>query len=205
MRLVSFIILIVSIALVACERDPVEPGAPDTIPPIPPAGLIVEKAQDGFITISWLRNTERDIDSYIVYRSETGDALSFTAIDTTSNDYYIDEAVRYDMRYYYHVTAYDESGNESAASAVVDAVSENRHPPQTPENIAIVSLPGNGHRIMRLTWIPRDDSDLKGYLIYRSTNSQFAAAACIHRCVVLRRLDCTYYRRVLLLSNQSRR
>lgn len=171
----SFLVLVAAlIALTACERESISTDPVDTIPPIPPAGLRVEKAQDGYITISWLIGGEPDLYRFVIYRSES-EAGPFAAIDSTLYDFYIDEQRTYETTYYYYVTALDESGNESDPSHTVSSTSPNLTAPKTPDPPTILSVKTNGTRIMRLSWIPEDDSDLDGYAVYRSDTEVFEA------------------------------
>jgi hypothetical protein len=168
--------LLVMFMLLACEREPIVSNGPDTIPPIPPAGLFVELARDGFITINWARNNERDVVAYIVYRSASLPEGPFTALDTSAASFYVDEHGNYDIRYYYHVTALDDAGNESPPSNTISSDSPNLNDPQTPDKPTLVSIQTQGESLlMRLSWARKDDSDLAGYNIYRATELPFDA------------------------------
>ncbi len=96
---------ILTLFLASCQRDEIVPDMPDAIPPLPPAGLLVESAHDGYCFIGWLRNTEHDLDGYIVYRGVS--ALGpFAVADTTLRNYWIDASCAYDTTYFYYVCAH---------------------------------------------------------------------------------------------------
>ena len=73
-----------------CERQRIVQPDDNEFPPLPPAGLLVEGAHDGYIFIGWVKNLERDLSSYVVYRGEGQPSAPFTIIDTLVNNYFID-------------------------------------------------------------------------------------------------------------------
>lgn len=163
----------ISLALFACERERiVEPGL-DATPPLPPAGIQIDAARDGYILISWLKNTELDLHGYIVYRSEV-DASDFIPIDTVTQQYFFDEQRSYDTLYFYYVSAIDRSANESLPSDTVSAISPNRFAPEPVRELTVNGEHSATRRLMRLSWVEVEESDLAGYRVYRST-SPFAA------------------------------
>ena len=160
------LLVLVLVFSTACERERiVDPGS-DTTAPLPPAGLLVESARDGFIFISWIRNREIDLRGYIVYRAE--EASAFVAVDTVAEFYFIDEHRSYDSTYRYHVTAIDDAGNESAPSDTVSARARNLYEPETPENLQVNGFDDGRRRLWRLSWTPVVEADLSTYRIYRS-------------------------------------
>jgi hypothetical protein len=166
LRVQTFALLALAVAG-GCQRETVDPITPDMIPPLPPAGLIVQAAQDGFVYLRWLRNSEADLQSYVVYRREAGLA-DFTVIDSTTSSYLWDSQRSYDSTYEYQVRALDQSGNLSAASNTVSAVSPNLEAPQTPELLRVAASNVDGRLSMQLDWLPSPDDDLRGYQVYRS-------------------------------------
>jgi fibronectin type 3 domain-containing protein len=152
----------------ACERERIiEPGV-DTTPPLPPVGLLVEGARDGYIFIGWVKNREADLRGYVIHRAEEADPSGFTAVDTIAENYYFDEQRSYDTTYFYYVTAIDIHGNESVPSDTVSALSRNVYEPGPPANFQVNGYDDGAERLLRLTWSPVDEADLAGYRIYRS-------------------------------------
>lgn len=159
-----------------CYRESVESTAPDVIPPLPPADLLLEGARDGYIFLSWLPNSEHDLDAYVVYRSEPASA-AFLPIDTTTRSYIIDGQRSYDTTYTYRVTALDYSGNESAPSNAVSAQSPNVAAPDAPDVLTVAASNIDGVLRMDVGWDPADAYDLRGYVVYRSRSPQIQAGS----------------------------
>jgi hypothetical protein len=158
----------------ACQREEFAPLAPDTIPPLPPAGLVVEEAQDGYVFIGWLKNGEQDLAGYIVYRNEPGQA-DFLPIDTVLKRYYIDTGRSYDTVYTYRITAIDQSGNQSAPSNVVSTASPNNNAPAVSKMLSVTGRNIEGTRFFHIEWQPADEYDLRGYALYRSESPHVIA------------------------------
>ena len=173
---VSIFIVIFFISLYGCGREPISPDANDTIPPLPPSGLSILSAQDGYIDLVWIKNIERDLSAYIVYRSD-GNQNAFHAIDTTQNLYYVDEHRSYDSSYYYYITAIDQSNNQSQPSAIATSKSPNVNPPDSPMNFFVYGHNSAHGMYMQLEWQPNTESDLSGYRIYRSEQPNVSADA----------------------------
>ena len=99
----------------------VTPLAPrDTTPPDAPTGLVVTSG-NSVANLSWVANTDADLDSYRVYRRVAGGTWSATPLATANGTGYVDLAVVNDTAYDYRVTAVDLAGNESAPSSAVTA------------------------------------------------------------------------------------
>lgn len=154
--------------VIACERERIVDPGPDTTPPLPPTGLLIDNARDGFILFSWLRNTEIDLHGYIIYRAEEADSTLFVAIDTTAEQYYFDTQRSYDTTYFYRITAIDRSGNQSAALQTVSARSENLYPPDAPRVLHVNGFNNGMQQLFRLSWASVDEADLAGYRVYKS-------------------------------------
>ncbi|MDX9758083.1 MAG: hypothetical protein RBU27_02890 [Bacteroidota bacterium] len=162
------IMLLLCILASACERERIIDPGPDTIPPLPPTGLLVEGARDGYIFIGWIKNREPDLRGYIVHRAESKDSHRFIAVDTISTNYHIDQQRSYDTTYWYFVTAVDERGNESVPSDTVSAIAHNRNAPDAPAYFHVNGYNDGRKQLLRLTWSPVDEADLAYYRIYRS-------------------------------------
>lgn len=90
-------------------------ATPSNIAPVPPSGLKTI-ADDGRVRLFWDDNTDHDWKGYNLYRS-TDPATKGTLIaGGLSTSVYTDFEVTNGTRYYYVVTAYDTSSQESAAS-----------------------------------------------------------------------------------------
>lgn len=89
---------------------------PDSIPPVPPINLVIQNG-NGSGKVSWLKNSESDLDGYHVYL----DGVKVTN-KPIKNDYFsfkgLDNGTTYDVQ----VTAVDWSGNESVKSETVTLI-----------------------------------------------------------------------------------
>ena len=86
----------------------------DTTPPAPPQGVFAV-AKDNAVELSWLRNTEPDVEGYSVWVSDRFDG-KYSMIGSTQNTSFLDYEATNGVRQYYGVTAYDYEGNESDLS-----------------------------------------------------------------------------------------
>ncbi len=166
-RHAHIILVLAALLLAACERERIVDPGPDTTAPLPPAGVIVEGARDGYIFVGWLPGRERDLRGYIVHRSEGTPPGMFTAVDTLTLNFIIDEQRSYDTTYSYYITAIDGSGNESVPSDTVSAISENRYAPDGPRQLSVNGYNDGQRRELRLSWEAVDEADLAFYRIYR--------------------------------------
>lgn len=163
------LMIVLMLVLAGCERERIVDPGPDTTPPLPPAGVLVEGARDGYIFIGWVRNSERDLRGYVVYRAEEHADASYAAIDTIAQNFIIDQQRSYDTTYYYYITAIDAAGNESVAIDTVSAVSPNLSDPDAPAAITVNGFNDGRSRLLRLSWVSVREADLVGYRVYRST------------------------------------
>ena len=145
-----------------------QPAAADTTAPAAPADLAAT-AGDGSVSLSWTANSESDLAGYRVYRSTEAtvapDSGHLLAETTTSA--YDDTTAANGTTYHYLVTAVDKAGNESAASAIVDASPTgpaDTTPPAAPAGLAATA----GDASVSLSWTAGTESDLAGYRVYRS-------------------------------------
>jgi hypothetical protein len=107
-RLTLIAALALAVSLTGCHTHIVEP---DYYPPAPPVGLYTETG-DGFIELFWAANREPDVAGYNVYVSSVYEG-PYGLIGSSPEGYFVDRGARNGNTYYYAVTAYDFSGNES--------------------------------------------------------------------------------------------
>jgi len=92
----------------------------DTFAPDVPSGLTASVGL-GTVELAWTRNTEPDFKEYRVFRSEGGGPFVEIARDLDAPAY-SDHGVQSGKHYRYQVSALDQVGNQSAASAPVDII-----------------------------------------------------------------------------------
>ncbi len=156
-----------------CGRE-IEIFPPDVgIPPAVPADVRIIYAADGEISIEWRQNVEVDLKGYLIYRS-TDTSNDFIKIAFTTNYFYYDDSLDYDKTYYYRVSAINRDDNESVQSGIVFATPTNIYNPYRPRNININARNWEGKISIFLSWTPNPESDVIGYNIFRSSNSDFS-------------------------------
>jgi hypothetical protein len=154
--------------LLSCSRERLVSPEPDMFPPLPPAGVRVESAHDGYIFIGWLKNMETDLKAYVVYRAEASRSGPYFVIDSTRTNYIIDLNRSYDTTYYYFVTALDNSGNRSAPSDTVGTMAPNEQDPDPTKVLYVFGRNTEGRKFLHIEWNAVVDGDVEGYEIYRS-------------------------------------
>ncbi len=140
---------------------------PDTEAPAAPTGFTAV-AEIGKVVLEWIDPTAEDLDGINIYRSLTTET-GFTLLDTVAAgvEIYEDEDVEEEVTYFYHLTAFDDSENESDPSAEAsDTVPVN---PDTTAPAAPTELDATADGLsVVLTWTDPDDEDLDEINIYRS-------------------------------------
>lgn len=101
-------------------------NAKDIFPPVAPQSLVgvvtpTANGMPAYIELTWGINSEPDLAGYIVYRSDAADAPGMRVNpELLPAPAFRDDAVQPGRHYFYHVTAVDQAGNESAPSATID-------------------------------------------------------------------------------------
>jgi hypothetical protein len=149
----------------ACERSTETIDDPG-IPPAVPIGLRVYYASDGEVTIDWQSNSENDVTGYNIYRRT--DSTESTKIAYTSDSYYLDDSLSYNVTYHYKITAVSLWDRESGFSDEVSATPVNRYKPQRPTGLQINARNWEGEISIFIKWATGYESDVMGYNIYRS-------------------------------------
>lgn len=126
-------------------------------------------ADTGVIKLSWFPNPEKDLRGYLVYRlaktNVKGDTILITpkAVTTPSYNDTLPKVAK--NQFVYFVRAVDTNYNQSVMSAPAMAILPDPEPPQTP---TLKSIRKEAESL-RIVWLPGMESDLAGYVVYRST------------------------------------
>ena len=138
--------------------------APDTAPTVP-SGLTTSASTATQITLSWNASTDiggTGLAGYKVYRDDT-------LVATTTVTSYSDSGLSPATEYCYTVTAYDNAGNNSTASAqaCITTQATDTTPPSVPNGVSASAISPTQ---VTLTWSASPDSDLAffPYRIYRN-------------------------------------
>lgn len=148
------------------EIEPVNAPSPDN--------FTVEN--DGYeITLKWDYPSMNSVDdkiirfeTYYTYQGETLINEDIILRDNNRNEYVyrftVDELGR---EYDFHVSAIDITGQVAARSETVTAILEDNIAPGLVDNVQLVERPQG----LELSWPVSPETDLAGYAIYRSVNS----------------------------------
>jgi hypothetical protein len=135
--------------------------SPDTTPPATPTGLTAIAGTGQIISLDWDDNTEPDFGEYGVWRNTSNDSGGATKIAETRASRFVDVNLTLGTIYYYWISAYDRSENQSAkstgASATAVAVTAGQTdstPPADPSaptfNTSGTYLSGDGTTLARI-------------------------------------------------------
>jgi hypothetical protein len=111
----TFLLLatITSLIFSSCDQSVNRPD-PDLYAPFSPVGIVSTSLDHG-VLLKWIENQEADLDGYNVYVSNAYRG-KYTLIGTTRKNSFLDAGAHNGETYYYAVTAFDKSGNESELS-----------------------------------------------------------------------------------------
>lgn len=106
--------IILTLGILGCDDHRDRIIEYDTTPPLPPVGIRTISL-DNSIEIRWIDNQETDISGYKIYVSNSFNGR-YDLLGSSSKTSFIDRGARNGVTYFYAVTAYDFSGNESELS-----------------------------------------------------------------------------------------
>ena len=167
--------VLIALVLCSCAKPappaPVPVPPPDTTPPPPITGLVASDADNGKVLLSWEPSPAGDFDHYNVYLSqvEITSVADMTPVrqitNITANSCRL-TGLDDGTRYYFAVTAVDDSGNESSVVAVASAIPavSDTTPPET----AIISAPSEtiDYSNVSFQWTGSDDITATADLVY---------------------------------------
>jgi len=135
--------------------------------PAAPTSLIATPGERQ-VSLDWDDNSEGDVASYNIYRSES-ESGPYTYLDNSISSDYLDSGLTLDTTYYYVVTAVDTGTNESENSAEASATPIDT-PPAAPTGLLATGT-DQGELEVPLDWDDNSESDVASYNIYRSLTS----------------------------------
>jgi hypothetical protein len=136
--------------------------ASDTTPPAVPTGLTSIVGSGKAVSLDWDDNTESDFERYGVYRYTSAITASSIKIAETASSRFVDVDVTIGTSYYYWISAYDRSDNQSnkcnyvtAVPTVIGSSTVDNTAPSTPSAPTFVSestyLSSDGTAFSRIT------------------------------------------------------
>ncbi|TAG10239.1 MAG: hypothetical protein EAZ41_08155 [Sphingobacteriia bacterium] len=146
----------------------------DSIPPLPPTGLVGRIDTAGNVLINWTANTEQDLNGYKVYKSAVGPdsktVIPLQAEPLTTTEFKEKVLVKQLNRdIYYTVTALDNKFNESNYANFVLVQRPDVIAPAPPV-LRTVQMQPDGKSIA-IQWSKSFSKDVRDYLIERRLNS----------------------------------
>jgi chitodextrinase len=134
---------------------------PDSTAPSVPAGLEVTATSESSVSLSWTASTDNvGIAAYTVFRN--GTAIATLGSNTSYTDTNLEPAVTYT----YTVSAQDTTGNSSAVSAEVSAITRDATAPSAPSEGTTSAIT---ETTTILSWAASTDNVGVGhYLVYRN-------------------------------------
>ncbi len=130
--------------------------------PLQPPVLKVEGTSQGY-RLTW--EAERPGLHYQVMRSSPTDKAP-VIVGTAEKNEFVDTTSQWDTPYDYTVTAQDGALVESLPSAAVHKEEPDKFAPSVPSDLTALAGPDS----IEISWTRSPEPDLKGYLVYRSTN-----------------------------------
>lgn len=161
------------------DSDPTEVQATyasDTTAPGVPVITATSLVGAEAVQIDWTPPVDADLAGFNVYRA-TSSGGTYSKLNSTglvASPTYTDLGATAGTHWYYHVTAVDQTGNESAAAATdFDVPASDTTPPSVPTGVAGLDV----HTAIRVSWTPNTEPDLASYSVYRSDDSYTSAIA----------------------------
>ncbi|RPH29514.1 MAG: hypothetical protein EHM93_17215 [Bacteroidales bacterium] len=142
----------------------------DSFPPKPPVNVIGSIDSIGKVTLSWNRNTDKDLEGYRVYSSnspnfefilETPAVIKDTVFVDTINIKTLTRSI------YYRVRAIDLRQNQSAFSAIVKLNRPDVIPPVSPVIKSIDEQKGG----ILISWVNSSSIDVASHQLFRKERS----------------------------------
>lgn len=149
----------------------------DTTPPAKPSLPSLTSVGNAEIHLSWTANSEDDLAGYKLYRAENQDLPeNYVVIFDSTVTSFQDKQLEYETNYFYRVSAYDISTNESDLSDPVSGIPRNITPPVSPQNVSVFAQNIEAP-IIQINWDKNTESDLYGYKLYRGFSIDFLTNA----------------------------
>lgn len=101
-------------------------GEHDTTPPAKVEGVSITTVSSSQLDISWIANSEQDLDHYNIYRSTSSGFIPSqdNLVASVDTNFYSDTGLVPSTPYYYRITAVDRAGNEGSYSDEASGITE---------------------------------------------------------------------------------
>lgn len=145
----------------------------DSIAPAVPSGLKAVIDSNGVVTLTWNKNSERDLMGYKIYRAMKKDEEPVPLVDSVwrGNKFRDKLSLRLlNKKVYYAVSALDNRFNQSAQTELVEL----RKPDIIPPSAAVITKYKVAGNMVTLNWINSADEDIAAHIIYRKATGDSA-------------------------------
>jgi hypothetical protein len=145
----------------------------DKAPPATPTGLKGSIDSTGIVKITWNKNTEPDLEGYLVYKANAIDHV-FTPVTTgfLADEFFADSTTLRTLtkKIYYRVVAFDKSRRASPYSEILELKKPDRVPPVSPvfDDFSVSDSTATLH------WVPSSSEDVKMQILYRKEEGKDA-------------------------------
>lgn len=134
----------------------------DVIAPASPTGVAIVSAQNEQLDLTWDANSEDDLAGYNVYLDSGSGFVKHNSNLVTGVTYSIESLVN-GQNYTVHVTAVDESGNESTASNQINVTITDTIAPEAPTGLQTTAFTDT---TIDIEWDESPEEDVAGYNVY---------------------------------------
>ncbi len=119
-KLMALVMFLPALVLQGCTVDGGDTIILDNMSPAEPRG-VYSTTGDEQVLVEWYPNQETDLEGYIIYSNmeESGTYTEIARVGRSVTSF-VDEDVENGVTYYYAVSAYDQDGNESDVSPVIE-------------------------------------------------------------------------------------
>ncbi|MBO9203037.1 MULTISPECIES: fibronectin type III domain-containing protein [Niastella] len=138
----------------------------DSIAPAVPTGLKAIIDSNGVVTLTWNKNSERDLMGYKIYRAMKKNEEAVPLIDSVWRGNKFRDKLSLKLlnkKVYYAVSALDKRFNQSAPTELVEL----KKPDIIPPSAAVINKYKVAGNKVTLNWINSGDEDIAAHILYR--------------------------------------
>jgi hypothetical protein len=120
-RFITSVVLLCAAALIAgCGDSSTSPEEVTEAPLLPPTSIMITRAGDGKVLISWEGVTQPNLAGYNVYRASGRTSTTYTRLTTNPLQVteYLDHTTAYNVMYKFRVVTVKKNGQESSMVTV---------------------------------------------------------------------------------------
>jgi fibronectin type 3 domain-containing protein len=146
----------------------------DSLAPAIPAGLKATIDSNGVVTLTWNKNTEKDLMGYKIFRAMKKEEEPVPLVDSVWYGTKFRDKLSLKLlnkKVYYAVTALDNRFNQSNLSALVEV----KKPDIIPPSAAVITKYHVAGNQVTVNWINSPDEDIAAHVLYRkaATDSSY--------------------------------